>query len=165
MTLYDLYLDQDVSGYIVFKTLSKKKVMEIIQHRYKGPIDIQESDLYQLGDCLVLQIKDYEFKEYLQLYRRIMLMSDISSRIENEMFNLSFNVSFSQMLYVRIDVAIIGKTKLCQPFIIRSYVRDGNQGLDIYFERGESYFYVNQDIYRIEENLYQKYIKKYNIHE
>ena len=39
-TLYDLYLDNDVEGYIVFKTLSRKKIMEIINHYYDEKLSI-----------------------------------------------------------------------------------------------------------------------------
>ena len=34
MTLYDLYLDNQVEGYLVFKTLAKQKVIEMTDYQY-----------------------------------------------------------------------------------------------------------------------------------
>ena len=54
MTLYDLYLDNNVEGYIVFKTLSRKRIMEIINHYYDEKLIITSESFQKRGECLTL---------------------------------------------------------------------------------------------------------------
>lgn len=165
MTLYDLYLDKNVSGYIVFKTLSKRKVIEMIHHRYKGTMKIEESDLYQLGECLVIEIKDYEFLDYVEFYNTMMCNTSYPYHIvKNDMFDTVMNTAFLQSTAIRLESVIIGSTMLCQNFIMKFNIRKQQFVLDIYFQNGNCYYYCNHEVYAIDdENLYQKYIKKYKI--
>lgn len=165
MTLYDLYLDKDISGYIVFKTLSKRKVIEMIQYRYKGSMKIQESDLYQLGECLVVEIKDYVFLDYVELYCAIMGNTGYPYNIvKNDVFDFTVKTVLTQSTTARLETVIIGRTITCQDFIMKFNIRKQQFVLDIYFQNGNCYYYFNHEVYAIdEENLYQKYIKKYKL--
>ncbi|WP_418553719.1 hypothetical protein [Longibaculum muris] len=55
MNLYDLYLDNDVKGYIVFKTLSRKRIMEIINHYYDGELIITSESFQKKENVLFYQ--------------------------------------------------------------------------------------------------------------
>ena len=58
MTLYDLYLDNQVEGYLVFKTLAKQKVIEMTDYQYHKKLKISKEDLQPKGSCLSFPLQN-----------------------------------------------------------------------------------------------------------
>ena len=118
MTLYDLYLDNDVEGYIVFKTLSRKRIMEIINHYYDEKLIITSESFQKRGECLTLSIDRY-FYDYLELYFQI-VKNKKETTIHNDLFHLSMTSPLEQMVHNQVPTILFGTTKLFQSFIMIS---------------------------------------------
>ena len=112
MTLYDLYLDNDVEGYIVFKTLSRKRIMEIINHYYDEKLIITSESFQKRGECLTLSIDRY-FYDYLELYFQI-VKNKKETTIHNDLFHLSMTSPLEQMVHNQVPTILFGTTKLFQ---------------------------------------------------
>lgn len=165
MNLKDIYLDKYVRGYIVFKTLSKRKVMDTINHLYHGDLMINESSFFQFHNCLLIKIEDQKFDDYLDLYKSLKQIGHCSTR-EN-MFSLmgkTINMKVTDINQPQLDIIMIGMTQWSQSFILKMNIRHQNLVVDIYFDYGKSYYYENDEIFEIEnQNQFYKYIKKYNL--
>lgn len=160
----DLYLDKDVEGYLIFKTLSKQKVMENIAYLYKGNLAIEEKDFIKLKNGLALKIDGERCLDYIELYKQIMRVSNISMEPMNKIMKV--RSSMSEAYRTRLDAAIIGTTRWAQPFLIKMNIRKQSLVLDILFANGSSYYENHGEIFGLnEQDLYQKLIKKYNMEE
>lgn len=160
MTLYDLYIDNSVKGCIVFKTLSKRKVMDFWQYYIGNMLSIDQDELIQFGDCLGLSTKDC-FLDYLSFYMK-MMANKFDYTVENEMFHLSLQSPIDTLLSNHIPTILFGTTKNFQSFIIKSNIRDLYPAFDIYFDNGHSYTYVKGEVISLkEENKFRKLYKKY----
>lgn len=163
MTLYDLYIDDSVSGCIVFKTLSKRKVIDFWNYYIGGELSINQDELVQIGDCLTLSTKD-RFMDYLLLYIR-MMTSQLDYKVENELFHLSFQLPIQPFVFKgRIPLIFFGTTKNFQSFIIKMNIRNSLPAYDIYFDNGSSYTYLKGEVIPLQEkNQFRKLYKKYNL--
>ena len=162
MTLYDLYLDNDVEGYIVFKTLSRKRIMEIINHYYDEKLIITSESFQKRGECLTLSIDRY-FYDYLELYFQI-VKNKKETTIHNDLFHLSMTSPLEQMVHNQVPTILFGTTKLFQSFIMISNIRHNQIVLDIHFQNGQSYYYVENQFYKLKEkNQFSKLYKKFDL--
>lgn len=67
-------------------------------------------------------------------------------------------------LYTRIPMILFGTTQTNQSFIMRDNIRNSQTVLDIYFQNGESYYYMDNQVYELKEkNLFSKYYKDFNL--
>lgn len=164
MTLYDLYLDEGVNGYLVFKTLSKQKVIDMFEYRYRGDLNITKDDLIESSDSLLIKIDDTRSEDYIDLYCQMMLVKYNDHYQKNDpIFNASLYSSITHTLEMKIQAAIVGTSQNNQPFLMKTNVRNQKIVLDIYFENGQSYDYDGKEVFQCDENEYDKYIKKYKI--
>lgn len=159
----DIYLDKNVSGYLVLKTLSKQKVMDAINYSYKGHLNVKEDDIIKLGECLVLQIhEDDHFIDYIDLYKQMLRMSTHS--LEPLQNIMRIRHTMIEAYRTRLDAAIIGTTEWSQPFVMKMNIRHCQPVMDIYFQNGKSYYETDNEINVLDEtNLYDKTVKKYKM--
>lgn len=160
MTPYDLYLDNNVTGCIVFKTLSKQKIQDTIQYLYYGKLKINNENLQQNGRCLFIPLNQ-NFEEILN----ILATNTTDSQITNHTFHASIRPPVEVFkYYTRIPMILFGTTQTFQTFIIISNIRDSQTVLDFHFQNGQSFYYKKNHVYKLEEkNLFSKYYKKFDL--
>lgn len=160
MTLYDLYLDNQVEGYLVFKTLAKQKVIEMTDYQYHKKLKISKDDLQPKGSCLSFPLQN-NFEDVIH----ILESHTGDSKIMNPTFHTSVRRPVEMFhLYTRIPMILFGTTQTNQSFIMRDNIRNSQTVLDIYFQNGESYYYMDNQVYELKEkNLFSKYYKDFDL--
>lgn len=159
----DIYLDKNITGYLILRTLSKQKVMNTIEYSYKGHLHIEEKDIIKVGECLALQIHDNDhFADYIDLYKQILRISSQSLEpLENIM---KIRNTMIEAYRTRLDAAIIGTTQWSQSFLIKMNIRHAHIVMDIYFQNGKSYYEDDGEIFVLDEtNLYDKIVRMYKM--
>ncbi|UTY37819.1 hypothetical protein NMU03_08750 [Allocoprobacillus halotolerans] len=160
MTLDELYLDNQVTGYIVFKSLSKQKILELSQYLYKGKLPINEDELQKKGSCLAMPFH-HNFEDIFHILA--MYTNDVKTTNHNFHASLRIPVEMSYR-YTRIPTILFGTTQTSKSFIIVSNIRDSQTVLDIYFQDGQSYYCIKNEVYELnEKNLFSKYYKKFDL--
>ena len=160
MTLYDLYLDNQVEGYLVFKTLAKQKVIEMTDYQYHKKLIISKEDLQPKGSCLSFPLQN-NFEDVIH----ILESHTGDSKIMNPTFHTSVRRPVEMFhLYTRTPMILFGTTQTNQSFIMRDNIRNSQTVLDIYFQNGESYYYMDNQVYELKEkNLFSKYYKDFDL--
>ena len=120
MTLYDLYLDNQVEGYLVFKTLAKQKVIEMTDYQYHRKLKISKEDLQPKGSCLSFPLQN-NFEDVIH----ILESHTGDSKIMNPTFHTSVRRPVEMFhLYTRIPMILFGTTQTNQSFIMRDNIRN-----------------------------------------
>ena len=93
-----------------------------------------------------------------------MCIRDRETTIHNDLFHLSMTSPLEQMVHNQVPTILFGTTKLFQSFIMISNIRHNQIVLDIHFQNGQSYYYVENQVYKLKEkNQFSKLYKKFDL--